>query len=82
MAHHISEPFHHHTHTESSSGMPSIVLPTGCGQRAVDPMSVHGVVEHPYGAKRLTVPVPAVREFRARYEDAVPDLPVGSSRRW
>jgi hypothetical protein len=63
MAHHISEPFHHHTHTESSSGMPSIVLPTGCGQRAVDPMSVHGVVEHPYGAKRLTVPVPAVREF-------------------
>jgi uncharacterized protein (DUF302 family) len=31
-----------------------------------------------YRAPRLTLPIPAVREFQKRYETAVPDLPLGA----
>jgi hypothetical protein len=31
-----------------------------------------------YRAPRLTLPIPAVREFQKRYETAVPDLPVAA----
>jgi uncharacterized protein (DUF302 family) len=31
-----------------------------------------------YGVSRLTVPIPPVREFQARYEAAVPEVPVDS----
>ena len=37
-----------------------------------------GVNEVWYQAPRLTIPIPGVREFQARYEAAVPDLPLAA----
>jgi uncharacterized protein (DUF302 family) len=34
------------------------------------------VFEASFGVRRLSVPVPGVREFQTRYEEAVPDLPL------
>lgn len=34
-----------------------------------------------YEVVRVTAPVPGVREFQARYEDAVPPLPIGAVKR-
>jgi uncharacterized protein (DUF302 family) len=41
-------------------------------------MSKRTVFEHPFAVTRLSVPVPGVREFQSRYEQAVPDLPLAA----
>jgi hypothetical protein len=45
----------------------------------VDPAANHRHVEQlDYTVPRLTLPIPAVREFQKRYETAVPDLPLAA----
>ena len=45
----------------------------------IDPAIKHRHVEQlDYTVPRLTLPVPAVREFQKRYESAVPDLPLAA----
>lgn len=41
-------------------------------------MKKRTVLEHSFGVRRLSVPIPGVREFQTRYEDAVPDLPLAT----
>jgi hypothetical protein len=45
----------------------------------IDPAVDHRHVEQlEYTVPRLTLPIPAVREFQKRYETAVPDLPLAA----
>ena len=45
----------------------------------IDPAIKHRQVEQlDYTVPRLTLPVPAVRDFQKRYETAVPDLPLAA----
>ena len=45
----------------------------------IDPTGSDRHVEQlDYTVRRLTLPIPAVREFQKRYETAVPDLPVAA----
>ena len=47
----------------------------------IDPAVNHRDVEQlEYTVPRLTLPIPAVREFQKRYETAVPDLPLEAVR--
>jgi Domain of unknown function DUF302 len=45
----------------------------------IDPAVKHRLADQlDYTAARLTLPIPAVREFQKRYETAVPDLPLAA----